>query len=155
MMAVLDGLTPEQMSQDLGSFYKSIIGMLNHMLRSDIGYLRRWAGFFEELSEIASSLPEMRTLSYEELEWETYDNWKPVRTMVDDLIKQAVDLITEDHINERVSYIGWRGEEVNKDMYHLMMHLFNHQTHHRGGIAVLLDILGVENDFSGMMGLNH
>ena len=40
MMAVLDGLTPEQMSQDLGSFYKSIIGMLNHMLRSDIGYLR-------------------------------------------------------------------------------------------------------------------
>ena len=97
----------------------------------------------------------MRTLSYEELEWETYDDWKPVRTMVDDLIKQAVDLITEDHINERVSYIGWRGEEVNKDMYHLMMHLFNHQTHHRGGIAVLLDILGVENDFSGMMGLNH
>jgi uncharacterized damage-inducible protein DinB len=31
--------------------------------------------------------------------------------------------------------------------------MFNHQTHHRGMIALYLDILGKENDFSSLLAL--
>ncbi len=36
-------------------------------------------------------------------------------------------------------------------MRDVFLHLFNHQTHHRGQISVLLDQLGVENDYSNLI----
>jgi uncharacterized damage-inducible protein DinB len=32
----------------------------------------------------------------------------------------------------------------------LLLHVFNHGTHHRGMIAAYLDLLGIENDYSAM-----
>lgn len=31
------------------------------------------------------------------------------------------------------------------------MHFFNHQTHHRGQIAAVLDAAGIENDYSNLI----
>jgi uncharacterized damage-inducible protein DinB len=33
----------------------------------------------------------------------------------------------------------------------MLLTIFNHQTHHRGGISVMLDMADVKNDFSGTL----
>jgi uncharacterized damage-inducible protein DinB len=33
----------------------------------------------------------------------------------------------------------------------VLLHLFNHQTHHRGQVAALLDQTGVANDYPGIV----
>jgi uncharacterized damage-inducible protein DinB len=40
--------------------------------------------------------------------------------------------------------------EQEKDFGGLVLHVFNHQTHHRGQMSLYLDILGKKNDFSGI-----
>jgi uncharacterized damage-inducible protein DinB len=35
----------------------------------------------------------------------------------------------------------------------LIVHCFNHQTHHRGMISIYLDSLGIDNDFSNLAGM--
>jgi uncharacterized damage-inducible protein DinB len=34
-----------------------------------------------------------------------------------------------------------------------LWHIFNHQTHHRGMISLYLDMMGIDNDFSGLLPL--
>jgi uncharacterized damage-inducible protein DinB len=38
-----------------------------------------------------------------------------------------------------------------KNVAGVLVHIFNHATHHRGGISVYLDILGKENDYSSVL----
>ena len=40
MIEILEKLDPAKMIEDLGSYYGSILGLLNHQLLADIGWLR-------------------------------------------------------------------------------------------------------------------
>lgn len=151
MIQVLEGVPAEQLSQDVGSFYKSIIGILNHMLTANVGWMKRLSSLFPELEEIPPKLPE---ISYDMgIVWETLDDLKPVLSEIDDLLKDLVELIPDEKFTDRLTYTNYRGEEVNKLAYHILLHVFNHQTHNRGMVAALLDQFGVENDYSNIIGL--
>jgi uncharacterized damage-inducible protein DinB len=43
--------------------------------------------------------------------------------------------------------------EQDRELGGLIMHLFNHQSHHRGMVSVYLDMLGKQNDFSNILPL--
>lgn len=40
---------------------------------------------------------------------------------------------------------------MQKTVWLVFLHLFNHQTHNRGQIALILDQIGVDNDYSGIL----
>jgi uncharacterized damage-inducible protein DinB len=76
---------------------------------------------------------------------------KPVRTAVDAALQQACDLLSERQYASVMEYKGWDGKDMKKSVWLVLAHQFNHQTHHRGQIAVLLDQMGIENDYSGIL----
>ena len=41
-----------------------------------------------------------------------------------------------------------------KPLSQLILAIINHATHHRGELSAMLEILGVENDFAGMLGMD-
>jgi uncharacterized damage-inducible protein DinB len=41
---------------------------------------------------------------------------------------------------------------MQKPSWLVLLHMFNHQTHNRGQIALILDQMGVDNDYSGIIG---
>jgi uncharacterized damage-inducible protein DinB len=49
-----------------------------------------------------------------------------------------------------LTYKNWAGQEQSKNYGGLILHVLNHATHHRGMVALYLDMLGVENDFSNL-----
>ncbi|WP_395010629.1 DinB family protein [Undibacterium sp.] len=47
-------------------------------------------------------------------------------------------------LSKPVSYFDIKGNPYTKQFFSLLMHLFNHQTHHRGQITTMLTQAGVD-----------
>lgn len=56
--------------------------------------------------------------------------------------KEFVERLTDEDLRERVSYENQRGERWEYTRAHMMQHVVNHSSYHRGQIAVLLRQLG-------------
>ena len=65
------------------------------------------------------------------------------------MIKHGQKLKEEDFVKD-LTFTDSHGLEYSKNMGFLILHMFNHQTHHRGMISVYLDELKMNNDFSNI-----
>jgi uncharacterized damage-inducible protein DinB len=151
MMGVLEKLPAEQITKDVHSFYGSILGLLNHILVSDVFGIKRFFKQYPELEQTRAKLPTFRMEGWKDIVWPSLAVLKPIRTAVDEAIKQACDLLTEKQYAAILLYKNWDGKEMQKPVWLVLLHMFNHQTHNRGQIALILDQMGVENDYSGMI----
>jgi uncharacterized damage-inducible protein DinB len=152
MIKILDTIESGQLTKDLGSYYGSILGILNHHLMADIGWLRALGNNVPSLDFIPPLLdrfPSSR-LAPKELYWASLKDYKPVRIEIDELLKRVVQSLSETEYNSIFKITGTRGEQ-EYITWRILLHLFNHHTHHRGGVALLLDQLGIENDYSSML----
>jgi len=151
VLGILEGLPQEQLSKDLGSYYRSILGIMNHILVTDATWIRRFANNLPELNAVTPRLPTFELKTWKDIVWNSLSLFNPVRTSVDEVIGQAFRLVSEDKYGLKIKYQDYRGQEQHKIAWYAFLHFFNHQTHHRGQVAVLLDQLSVENDFSNLI----
>jgi len=151
MMGILEKLSTEQIAADVHSFYGSILGLLNHALVSDTLWLKRLCKQFPELEQIKPKLPSFHMEGWKDIIWPSLAELKPIRTGVDEAIQQACELLTEKQYASILHYKNWDGKEMQKPVWLVWLHMFNHQTHNRGQIALILDQMGVENDYSGIL----
>ncbi len=151
---VASKLPEEQAARDLGVYYGSVLGTLNHLAVSDVTWLRRFAGQFSELAPILPglpALPELKPQTLKDRPWPTLAAFQPVRAAVDEAIREVFRLLPPEAYRATLQYRNIRGEEQRKIAWRAFLHLFNHQTHHRGQVAALLDQLAVENDCSNLI----
>jgi uncharacterized damage-inducible protein DinB len=152
MIKVLETIDSEKLTKDLGSYYGSILGILNHHLMADIGWLRALGNNVPSLDFIPPLLnhfPSSR-LPPKELYWASLKDYKPIRIEIDNLLKRVVQKLSDSEYNSILKITGRRGEQ-EYITWRILLHLFNHHTHHRGGVSLLLDQLGIENDYSNML----
>jgi uncharacterized damage-inducible protein DinB len=100
---------------------------------------------------VTPQLPMFELKTWKDIVWNSLSIFKPVRTSVDEVIGQVFRLVSEDKYNLKMKYQDYKGQEQHKTVWYAFLHFFNHQTHHRGQVAVLLDQLSVENDFSNLI----
>ncbi|MFX1476720.1 MAG: DinB family protein [Promethearchaeota archaeon] len=152
MIKILETIDSEKLTKDLGSYYGSILGILNHHLMADIGWLRALGNnvpSLDFLPPLLNRFPSSR-LPPKKLYWASLKDYKQIRTEIDDLLKRVVQRLSESEYNSILKITGRRGEQ-EYITWRILLHLFNHHTHHRGGVSLLLDQLGIENDYSNML----
>lgn len=152
LIEVLREVEAEKLIDNVGSYYKSIMGILNHQLLADINWLRALGSNISELNFITSELEAFSSHrpSPIELHWPSLNEYKSARILVDNLIERSVKSIPSSKYSNVLKIENPRGKL--EDMpWRILLHLFNHHTHHRGGIAVLLDQLDIKNDYSNLL----
>ncbi|MEJ0030096.1 MAG: DinB family protein [Bacteroidota bacterium] len=76
--------------------------------------------------------------------WKTYPIDR-LRKMVDDGSKQWLEYIdSTDNFNRVLKYKNYVGDYYESNVEHIMMHLVNHGSYHRGQVALLLRQNGFE-----------
>jgi uncharacterized damage-inducible protein DinB len=152
LIMILREVDPHKLTENLGSYYGSILGILNHHLLADIGWIRILGTHISTLDFVVPLLdrfPKKRPPA-SELIWKSLEEYVPVRVEIDKLLERVVkSLSTSDYFSNfsvesrrgKWDYVAWK----------ILLHLFNHQTHHRGSVSVLLDQLGLENDYSNLL----
>ncbi len=152
VLALLEPLKKDQVMMKTKAFYPSIFETMLHILVSDLNWLRRYRDRFKEIKALGD--PKLLSLDEKSLRHEFESDYAKLyqyRKQVDGLIIQWVNEIGESQLNSMLRYKNYKGEEIEKEVWKTVLHWFNHQTHHRGQVSVLLDLLGIDHDYSGLM----
>lgn len=137
-------LSDDELMRDRGAFFGSLFGTLNHLAVGDTIWLRRFAqqpdavatrealrGFPSPTSlrqPLAASLAELRRY----------------RDALDACIVQWAAALTTEQLAATLTYRNTSGQARAKPFSLLVLHYFNHQTHHRGQATTLLFQAGVD-----------
>jgi len=132
ILSVVEGLTPEQFTKDLGSSHGGVHGTLAHALGAEEIWLKRW-----KADVITGFLKPTEVATFRELQ----SRWS--RTTAD-LSAFCKSLRNDDDIRRIVTYKDLKGNEHRQPLDQLMTHLVNHSTYHRGQVVTMLRQLGVK-----------
>ena len=131
-------LSHDSLMADKGAFFKSVFGTLNHILVGDIIWLKRlseYAGFRMLLGDLD------KINKPERLDSLLFDNLSELenqRVFLDKLIIKWVAQLSADDLDQNLAYSNMKGDQFNKRIGDLILHLFLHQIHHRGQVSTLL-----------------
>jgi uncharacterized damage-inducible protein DinB len=132
LYALAAELTDAERKQDRGAFFKSIHGTFNHLLLADRVWLSRFTGD-EKIAAGITSIDQELYSDFEELRRE--------RTKTDLAIDAWSSTLTADKLAAPLRYVR-RGVEHVDPLWECAVHLFNHQTHHRGQATTLFMQMG-------------
>lgn len=119
--------------QDRGVFFGSIARTFSHVLWADLIWMARFEGSEGPGGGIAAS-PDMFP------DWESF---KRRRNAMDRRILDWAGRLDEEDISRDLRwYSAITGQEMSRPLPALIVHFFNHQTHHRGHIHAMLTSAG-------------
>ncbi|OHD71227.1 MAG: hypothetical protein A2W19_10620 [Spirochaetes bacterium RBG_16_49_21] len=149
---ILLTLSKDQLMQKFDVYHSSIYDTLLHILISDMYWIKR----FSKLFGTYSSLEKTKLLSYDLRKLkddlgEDHRKLIELRKELDELIDRFAKDLSDADYGKILQYKNFKGEDTEKEIWKVLMHMFNHQTHHRGQVSELLDLLKVENDYSSLL----
>ncbi|MGB9032038.1 MAG: DinB family protein [Acidobacteriaceae bacterium] len=112
----------EYQRQRPGSF-ASIRGLLNHILRGDQIWMPRFEGT-NQPAQLAS--------------FDTFPELQSARCAMDAHIESFFAQPQPGFLDRPLTYVNTTGQQCTDDTSTAVAHLFNHQTHHRGQVHVML-----------------
>jgi uncharacterized damage-inducible protein DinB len=120
LYAVALALPDEQYRCSTGVFFGSLHGTLNHLLLTDRVWLRRLTGEGDHPLRLDAILFEDR------------NELARARIAEDARLKQVVSGYSDADLAAPLSYKTMSGAPQQQMLKDILLHLFNHQTHHRG-----------------------
>jgi uncharacterized damage-inducible protein DinB len=132
LYALCDALPDEERKRDRKAFFHSIHGTLNHLLLGDRAWLGRFIG---------------EPVSFRSLDQELYADWGDLRrerAKTDAAIESFCNGLTEERLGADLDYATQAGTRHRHPLAPALVHLFNHETHHRGQLTTLLMQTGVD-----------
>lgn len=124
-------LSTEQFTKDLTSSHRSVRDTLVHIVSGEWIWLKRWQGQSPKSMFDPAEFPSLAALRAKWAEVER-EQMNFVRGM------------TEVSLKKFVAYENIQGENWRYPLGHMMQHLVNHSTYHRGQVAAMLRQLGAE-----------
>jgi uncharacterized damage-inducible protein DinB len=147
----LSKLTPDQWDHQFEGFYKTIHSLANHLYVSDFTWLKRF-GKLRHFAFLSDSLFGV-DLVLGSVPFVAIAEYSNKRQHLDDLFLKFADEVADEDLGKNLTYKNFKGIEQTKNFGGTLLHLFNHQTHHRGMISLYLDSLGIENDYSNLISM--
>ena len=151
IIELLKPLSREQIMMKTKAYYPSLLETMIHNLFADLNWLKRYGGVFRESKalnhRIASSDQKALRQEFEADHTRLFQ----YRKEADEVIVRFMDELEEAKLNSVIKYKNYKGEDQEHDVWKTLLHWFNHQTHHRGQVSVLLDMVEVDHDYSSLL----
>ena len=127
------GALPDELyRRDVGAYFKSMHGTLNHLLTGDRIWMRRLTGVGDHPARLDAivfdDLPSLTT----------------ARQREDERISRFIEGLAVATFEDLLDYRTLNGTPQRQGRAEILAHLFNHQTHHRGQAHGILTALGVD-----------
>jgi len=121
-------LSHEELTRDFGTADKSVLGTLVHIFGADRVWLARLRGEPQPRNTTDADY----SLAVLENDWQAiHEGWR-----------QWAAGLAEGDTSRLVSYSDLRGNPWRQPLWHLVLHVVNHGTHHRGQVSGFLRAMG-------------
>lgn len=123
-------LEPEEFGKDMGSSFPSVRDTLVHILAAEWVWLARWQG------SSPSGLPTWNLATCDEVR----KRWAEVESEQ----TAFVEALTEADRRRVIAYGDTSGRAWETELGHMLRHVVNHSSYHRGQVITMLRQLGAE-----------
>jgi uncharacterized damage-inducible protein DinB len=145
-------LPKEALVADRGAFFGSIIGTLNHIVAGDTIWMRRFTAHPSGFASLKAVLDIPVPASLAHIHSDELDALTAHRARLDAIIQAFAAELVDSDLAQPLAYTNSRGAN-RKDFGALLLHFFNHQTHHRGQVTTLLSQSGVDVGVTDLVAL--
>ena len=142
LFTLVVGLSDNERKKDLGAFFGSIHGTLNHILLADRIWLGRFAKAFPAMASLQTVQLVQQFASLRDELYADFSELSTQRLATDKVITHFADELTDTQLASTMKYSNSQGQLREHPGWVAIAHMFNHQTHHRGQLTTLLQQLG-------------
>jgi uncharacterized damage-inducible protein DinB len=137
-------LPAERLHEDRGAFFGSIFGTLNHLAIADLIWFKRIAAGVPGLASLQclDALP--RPTSLDQRLCATLPELDALRVTLDAAILAFCAEVQPGQLDGAFTWTSMKGIASTKRLGDVLLHVFNHQAHHRGQATTLFSQLGVD-----------
>lgn len=153
LYAAVEKLPPGELAENKRAFFGSILGTLNHIVVGDTAWLKRFASHPAHFAALDPVRALPNPVSLDQILFTDFAALRAHRTMLDRVIETWTAEMTEDDLGHVLDYTNLRGVRSRRKFASLVVHFFNHQTHHRGQITTLLSQSGIDVGVTDLLAL--
>ena len=129
LLTAAGSASSDEFVRDLGASHGSLQGTLVHILWAEWLWVRRWGGVSPKQPAQPERFPDVAAIRTE---------WADIERR-----QQAfIEKLSEERLLERVAYENLAGKRWEYPLVHLLQHVVNHSSYHRGQVVTLLRQLG-------------
>ena len=148
-------LPAKELAAQRNAFFGSIIGTLNHIVVGDTIWLQRFATHSSAFVSLDPIRQLQRPSALNQILFDDLDDLFERRELIDAAILRWAEELTESDLAHVIVYTRMAGAPARKPLHSLLVHFFNHQTHHRGQVTTLLSQAGVDVGVTDILALMH
>jgi uncharacterized damage-inducible protein DinB len=123
-------LSDGEYRRELGAFFGSVHGTLNHLLLGDTIWMTRFEGGTHPSTNLDAILQDR------------FADLRELRRQMDRRIERFFSNLPAGFVSGSVQYVNNAGVDSHDPLSVILPHFFNHQTHHRAQVHTLLSQLG-------------
>ncbi|WIX31815.1 DinB family protein [Salinicola sp. JS01] len=146
-------LSAADLAKDRRAFFGSLLGTLNHLVVADILWLKRFA----EHPACSISLREVVDLpqptGLDQIVFDDLERLAERRVWLDQKIIGWIAGLSDEDLDIILTYRNSKGVTFHRRYSSLILHFFNHQTHHRGQASTLLSQAGKDIGVTDLLAL--
>jgi len=137
-------LSASELAEDRGAIFGSILGTLNHLVVADTIWLKRFVTHPSCVNSFQAIADLENPTSLDQIVFDDFGRLKEHRSWLDHQIIDWISQLAEGDLDVVLSYGNMKGVPAQKRYSSLVLHFFNHQTHHRGQVSTLLSQAGAD-----------
>lgn len=147
MNGIIKNLSEAEWNKEFSGFFKSIHELCSHLFITD----HTWLSRFKSLN-LKSLKGECfnKNYSFKETLFKNIDEYITRRVELDAIMVDFINELTIDDPGKILKWTDSRETAHEKSIGVCLLHLFNHETHHRAMISLYLEMIGKENDYSNL-----
>ena len=139
------------LQRDANTHFKSALGTIEHYVSVNIMF---FSDFFINYTDKTICAQDIRLFNnVQGLKDEYKKDFQSLKQVVQKTDEKIIEIIQNINDFEAIGKIEFPQITFQKPRGELILGILNHAIHHRGEVSAILDILGIHNDFAGMLGM--
>lgn len=152
LLKTIENVHFNALQHNVDSYFKSVIGTIEHYVSANILF---FGNFFITYTDRAVCIQEIRQFIAVGggLKDEYKKDFQSLKQVIQKTDEKIIEIVQNIHDFNTIGKIEFPQITFEKPRGELILAILNHAIHHRGEVSAILDILGISNDFAGMLGM--